>query len=52
MPGACYSLGAYAGSLSADGGTTTKLSELGVQEKDIDFLAESALADACTPSNL
>ncbi|MBR0287564.1 MAG: lactaldehyde reductase [Selenomonadaceae bacterium] len=37
--------------LSADVGIPTKLSELGVKEKDIDFLAESALADACTPGN-
>ena len=37
--------------LSADVGIPTKLSELGVQEKDIEFLAESALADACTPGN-
>lgn len=37
--------------LSADVGIPTKLSELGVQEKDIDFLAESALVDACTPGN-
>lgn len=37
--------------LSADVGIPEKLSELGVQEKDIDFLAESALADACTPGN-
>ena len=37
--------------LSQDVGIPTKLSELGVQEKDIDFLAESALADACTPGN-
>lgn len=37
--------------LSTDVGIPTKLSELGVQEKDIDFLAESALADACTPGN-
>lgn len=28
-----------------------KLSELGVQEKDLDFLAASAIADACTPGN-
>ncbi|MCH4166387.1 MAG: lactaldehyde reductase [Megasphaera sp.] len=28
-----------------------KLSELGVKEKDIDFLADSAIADACTPGN-
>lgn len=37
--------------LSADVGIPTKLSELGVKEEDIDFLAESALADACTPGN-
>ncbi len=37
--------------LSADVGIPTKLSELGVKAKDIDFLAESALADACTPGN-
>ena len=37
--------------LSTDVGIPTKLSELGVKEKDIDFLAESALADACTPGN-
>ncbi|MBR1397138.1 MAG: lactaldehyde reductase [Selenomonadaceae bacterium] len=37
--------------LSTDVGIPTKLSELGVQEKDIDFLAASALADACTPGN-
>ncbi|MCI1248087.1 MAG: lactaldehyde reductase [Megasphaera sp.] len=28
-----------------------KLSELGVLEKDIDFLSDSAIADACTPGN-
>lgn len=28
-----------------------KLSDLGVQEKDIEFLAESAIQDACTPGN-
>ena len=28
-----------------------KLSKLGVQEKDLDFLAASAIADACTPGN-
>ena len=28
-----------------------RLSELGVKEKDLDFLAASALADACTPGN-
>ena len=37
--------------LSADVGIPTKLSELGVKAEDIDFLAASALADACTPSN-
>lgn len=37
--------------LSSDVGIPTKLSELGVKEKDIDFLAASALADACTPGN-
>ena len=37
--------------LSTDVGIPTKLSELGVKEKDIDFLAASALADACTPGN-
>mgnify|MGYP003586504562 CR=1 FL=1 len=28
-----------------------KLSELGVKEKDLDFLTESAFADVCTPGN-
>ena len=37
--------------LSTDVGIPTKLSELGVKEKDIDFLAASAIADACTPGN-
>lgn len=37
--------------LSADVGIPEKLSELGVKAKDIDFLAASALADACTPGN-
>ncbi len=37
--------------LSADVGIPTKLSELGVKAEDIDFLAASALADACTPGN-
>ncbi len=37
--------------LSTEVGIPTKLSELGVKDKDIDFLAESALADACTPGN-
>ena len=37
--------------LSKDVGIPTKLSELGVKAEDIDFLAASALADACTPGN-
>lgn len=37
--------------LSDDVGIPRKLSDSGVQEKDIDFLAESAMADACTPGN-
>lgn len=37
--------------LSADVGIPAKLSEVGVKEEDIDFLAESAMADACTPGN-
>ena len=37
--------------LSDDVGIPRKLSDAGVQEKDIDFLAESAMADACTPGN-
>ena len=37
--------------LADDVGIPRKLSELGVQEKDIDFLADSAMADACTPGN-
>ena len=37
--------------LSADVGIPEKLSELGVKAQDIDFLAASALADACTPGN-
>ena len=37
--------------LSTDVGIPTKLSELGVKAEDIDFLAASALADACTPGN-
>ena len=37
--------------LSADVGIPTKLSDLGVKAEDIDFLAASALADACTPGN-
>lgn len=37
--------------LSTDVGIPTKLSELGVKAEDIDFLAQSALVDACTPGN-
>lgn len=37
--------------LSADVGIPAKLSDVGVKEEDIEFLAESALADACTPGN-
>lgn len=37
--------------LADDVGIPRRLSELGVQEKDIDFLADSAMADACTPGN-
>lgn len=37
--------------LADDVGIPRKLSKLGVQEKDIDFLADSAMADACTPGN-
>ena len=37
--------------LSTDVGIPTKLSALGVLEKDLDFLAASAIADACTPGN-
>lgn len=37
--------------LAEDVGIPQHLSELGVQEKDLDFLAESAIADACTPGN-
>ena len=37
--------------LSDDVGIPQKLSELGVKEKDIRFLSESAFADACTPGN-
>ncbi len=40
-----------AAQLAADVGIPAHLTELGVQEKDIDFLAESALNDACTPGN-
>ncbi|MDD3396090.1 MAG: lactaldehyde reductase, partial [Acidaminococcaceae bacterium] len=37
--------------LADDVGIPRELSKLGVQEKDLDFLAESAMADACTPGN-
>lgn len=37
--------------LSIDVGIPKTLSEVGVKEKDIPFLAESAMADACTPGN-
>lgn len=37
--------------LADDVGIPRKLGELGVLEKDIDFLADSAIADACTPGN-
>lgn len=37
--------------LADDVGIPQKLSELGVKEKDIPFLAKSAMADACTPGN-
>lgn len=37
--------------LSAKVGIPAKLSDIGVKESDIQFLAESALADACTGGN-
>lgn len=37
--------------LADDVGIPRKLSEIGVQEKDLQFLADSAIADACTPGN-
>ncbi len=37
--------------LSADVGIPAKLSDVGVKAEDIDFLADSAMADACTPGN-
>ncbi len=37
--------------LGQDVGIPQKVSELGVKEEDIDFLADSAMADACTPGN-
>lgn len=37
--------------LGRDVGIPQKVSDLGVKEEDIDFLADSAMADACTPGN-
>ena len=37
--------------LSKDVGIPEKVSEVGVKEEDIQFLAESAMADACTGGN-
>jgi lactaldehyde reductase len=37
--------------LAQDVGIPAKLSDVGVKEEDLPFLAESALADACTPGN-
>lgn len=37
--------------LSADVGIPATLTAVGVKEEDIDFLADSAMADACTPGN-
>ena len=37
--------------LSADVGIPATLTEVGVKEEDIDFLADSAMADPCTPGN-
>ena len=37
--------------LADDVAIPRKLSEIGVQEKDLQFLADSAIADACTPGN-
>ncbi|MBQ8509609.1 MAG: lactaldehyde reductase [Clostridia bacterium] len=37
--------------LSADVGIPATLTEVGVKEEDIEFLADSAMADACTPGN-
>lgn len=37
--------------LSKDVGIPAKLSDVGVKEEDVQFLSESALADACTPGN-
>ena len=37
--------------LSSDVGIPANLTAVGVKEEDIDFLADSAMADACTPGN-
>ncbi|MCX7658795.1 MAG: iron-containing alcohol dehydrogenase, partial [Oscillospiraceae bacterium] len=37
--------------LSEDVGIPKKLKEIGVKEEDLEALADSALADACTPGN-
>ncbi|MBQ2709305.1 MAG: iron-containing alcohol dehydrogenase, partial [Clostridia bacterium] len=37
--------------LSEDVGIPATLTAVGVKEEDIDFLADSAMADACTPGN-
>ncbi len=37
--------------LADDVGIPRRLSELGVKQEDIPFLAQSAMADACTPGN-
>ena len=37
--------------LGQDVGIPQRISEVGVKGEDIDFLADSALADACTPGN-
>ena len=37
--------------LGIDVGIPQKVSEVGVKDEDIRFLAESAMADACTPGN-
>lgn len=37
--------------LGIDVGIPQKVSEVGVRAEDIDFLADSAMADACTPGN-
>lgn len=37
--------------LAKEVGIPSKLRELGVQVRDLDFLADSALKDACTPGN-